>query len=146
MSVTARLNRLLGADGKCFDVAIDHGFFNEPGFLAGIEDMRGAIARVVEARPDAVQLSPGMATHLQAIRGPKPALVLRTDIANVYGKPLPSKLFSRLADDAMGHALRLDAACVVVNILLLPGQPEVHEACLENVAALRAACTPVGMP
>jgi len=26
MSVTARLHRLFAADGKCFDVAIDHGF------------------------------------------------------------------------------------------------------------------------
>src|SRR5437667_9958870 len=107
MTVTPRLNRLLAADGKCFDVAIDHGFFNEPGFLAGIEDMRTAIARVVQAMPDAVQLSPGMASHLQSIRGPKPALVLRTDIANVYGRPLPPTLFSRLTDDAIGHALRL---------------------------------------
>ena len=29
MSVTPRFNRLFGPDGKCFDVAIDHGFFNE---------------------------------------------------------------------------------------------------------------------
>ena len=34
-----RLNRLFAADGKCFDVAIDHGFFGEASFLAGIEDM-----------------------------------------------------------------------------------------------------------
>lgn len=32
-----RLQRFLGADGRCFDVAIDHGFFNEHSFLAGIE-------------------------------------------------------------------------------------------------------------
>src|SRR5216684_4346174 len=105
--MTPRLNRLLAPDGKCFDVAIDHGFFNEPGFLAGIEDMRNAIARIVPAAPDAVQLSPGMAAHLQSIRGPKPALVLRTDIANVYGRPLPLQLFSRLIDNPVETALRL---------------------------------------
>lgn len=141
-----RLNRLLAADGKCFDVAIDHGFFNEASFLAGIEDMRTAVARVVEAAPDAVQLSPGMARHLQDRRGPKPALVLRTDVANVYGRPLPRALFSRLIDDPVGVGVRLDAACVVVNILRLPDQPEVHEACLENVAKLRAECDVAGMP
>lgn len=146
MSVTARLNRLLGADGKCFDVAIDHGFFNEPGFLAGIEDMRVAVGRVVEAAPDAVQLSPGMARHLQERRGAKPALVLRTDVANVYGRPLPERLFSRLIEDPVGTALRLDAACVVVNILMLPGQPGVHEACLANVAAIKQECERFGMP
>lgn len=146
MGCTARLNRLLASDGRCFDVAIDHGFFDEASFLAGIEDMRTAVGRVCEAMPDAVQLSPGMARHLQDRRGPKPALVLRTDVANCYGNPLPRVLFSRLIEDAVGTAVRLDAACVVVNILQLPGRPEVHEACLANVAALRAACDATGMP
>lgn len=143
---TARLNRLLAADGKCFDVAIDHGFFDEASFLAGIEDMRRAVARVVEAAPDAVQLSPGMARHLQERRGAKPALVLRTDVANVYGRPLPRELFSRMITDPVATAVRLDAACVVVNILQLPDQPGVHEACVANVSALRAACDHAGMP
>ncbi len=36
-----RLNRLFNArSGRCFDVAVDHGFFTQPGFLQGIEDMR----------------------------------------------------------------------------------------------------------
>lgn len=141
-----RLNRLLGADGRCFDVAIDHGFFNEPGFLAGIEDMRRAIDTIISAAPDAIQLSPGMAGLLQERRGAKPALVMRTDVANVYGRPLPPALFSRLIEDPLGAALRLDAACVVVNILLLPGQPGVHERCVENVSHLRAECDRFGMP
>ena len=37
----ARLKRMFAADGKCFDVAIDHGFFGEYGFLAGIEKVLG---------------------------------------------------------------------------------------------------------
>jgi DhnA family fructose-bisphosphate aldolase class Ia len=146
MSATARLNRLLAADGRCFDVAIDHGLFHEPSFLPGIEDMRSAVARVVDAAPDAIQLSPGMARHLQDRPGRKPALVLRTDIANVYGRPLPRALFSRLIEDPLAVALRLDAACVVVNILALPDEPQLHDQCLENVCRLRAACIPFGMP
>jgi len=141
-----RLNRLLAADGRCFDVAIDHGFFNEAGFLSGIEDMRRAIGTIITAAPDAIQLSPGMAPHLQQRPGAKPALVLRTDVANVYGRPLPGVLFSRLIDDPVGAAVRLDAACVVVNILMLPGQPGVHERCVENVSRLRAECDRTGMP
>jgi DhnA family fructose-bisphosphate aldolase class Ia len=44
---TARLNRLFNpATGRCFDVALDHGFFNEPSFLAGIENLPAAIATV----------------------------------------------------------------------------------------------------
>ena len=146
MSV-ARLNRLFAADGRCFDVAVDHGFFGELAFLTGIESMARAIATLVEAGPDAIQLSPGQAPILQRLSGPrKPALVLRTDVVNVYGQALPRRPASVLVDGAVAQALRLDAACVVVNLLLLPGQPELLEQCVRNVAALRAACDPVGMP
>src|SRR5689334_22733083 len=56
MSVSPRLHRLFGADGNCFDVAIDHGFFNESTFLAGIEDMSAAVHTIVASAPDAIQL------------------------------------------------------------------------------------------
>ena len=143
-----RLNRLFAADGRCFDVAVDHGFFGEATFLAGIEDMERAIATLVEAGPDAIQLSAGQAPLLQRLTGAKPALVLRTDVANVYGREGVGReyLFSEVIEDAVEQALRLDAACVVVNLLLLPGQPELHHACVRNVSLLRAACDPVAMP
>ncbi len=143
----ARLNRLMGSDGKCFDVAIDHGFFNEPSFLAGIEDIRPAIQTVISAAPDAIQLPPGTAPLLQALPGKsKPSLVLRTDVANVYGKMLPRHLFSRMIEDPVGQAVRLDAACVVVNLLLLPNQPDLHEACIDNICRLKPLCDQAGMP
>jgi fructose-bisphosphate aldolase, class I len=145
--VNFRLNRLFAADGKCFDVAVDHGFFGEASFLSGIEDMEAAIATLVDAAPDAIQLSPGQAPLLQRLPGPrKPALVLRTDAANVYGPEPARHLFSDVVDGAVEQALRLDAACVVVNLLLLPGEPELLHRCIRNVSALRAACDPVGMP
>ena len=148
MSVTARLNRLFAADGRCFDVAVDHGFFGEPRFLTGIEDLAAALDTLVEAGPDAIQLSPGAARLLQERPGPKPALVLRTDIANVYGPSVDEgvRYFSRLVADAVETAVRLDAACAVVNLLWLPGQDELLHACVDNVAALKARCEPAGMP
>ena len=113
-NVTPRLGRLLAADGRCFDVAIDHGLFNEPSFLGGIEDMAAAVAAIVDAGPDAVQLAPGQAPLLQDVPGKhKPALVLRTDVTNVYGRTMPADPFVRLLDGAIERALRLDAACVV---------------------------------
>ena len=144
--MNARMNRLFAADGRCFDVAIDHGFFGEGSFLAGIEDVEAAIATLVDAAPDAIQLSPGQAPLLQRLPGRKPALVLRTDVANVYGPEPATHLFSELVAGAVEQALRLDAACVVVNLLLLPGEPELLHQCVRNVAALRAACDPVEMP
>src|SRR6185436_11060016 len=142
-----RLNRLFAADGRCFDVAVDHGFVNEAPFLAGIEDMPAAIRTLVDAAPDAIQLSPGQSRHLQDIPGPgKPALVLRVDLANVYASTLPRVAWSQMIDDPVGTALRLDAACVVVNLLLLPDQPDLHRQCIQNVTKLRAACDVTGMP
>ncbi|HLV02348.1 MAG TPA: aldolase [Acidobacteriota bacterium] len=147
MSVEPRLKRLFAADGNCFDVAIDHGFFNEFGFLAGIEDMRKAIQTIVKADPDAIQLSPGQARILQSIPGrQKPSLVFRTDVANVYGKELPRHLFSQLIDRPVEQALALDACCVVVNLLLLPEQPELYHQCVANVAKLKPECERYGMP
>ena len=78
MFAKPRINRLFAADGKCFDVAIDHGFFNETAFLAGIENMHSAIQTVLSAGPVAVQLTVGSAPLLQTVPGQrKPALVLR---------------------------------------------------------------------
>jgi DhnA family fructose-bisphosphate aldolase class Ia len=146
--VNPRLNRLFAGDDRCFDVAVDHGLFGEASFLPGIESMEHVIATLVEAGPDAIQLSPGQARLLQCRHGRKPALVLRTDVANVYGREGVGReyLFSELIENIVVKALALDAACVVVNVLLLPGQPELHHACLRNVSTLRAACDPVGMP
>lgn len=142
-----RLNRFLAADGRCLDVAIDHGFFGEPKFLSGIERMERAVNAVVEAGPDAVQLTVGQARLLQSIPGPhKPGLVLRTDIANVYGSELPERLFSVVIEDAVEQALRLDAACLCVNLFQLEGAPEVHEACVRNIVHLKPEADRFGMP
>jgi DhnA family fructose-bisphosphate aldolase class Ia len=142
----SRLSRLLAPDGRCLDVAVDHGLFNEGSFLQGIEDMPAVLRTLIDAAPDAIQLSPGMARLYATLPGPRPALVLRTDIANVYHRQLPSTLFSVLVDDAVRTAVRLDAAAVVVNLLRLPDQPDVHRQCIENVASLRAQCDRHGMP
>ena len=147
MSVTPRINRLFAEDGKCLDVAVDHGFFNEPSFLAGIEDMSRAVYTLAEASPDAIQLTVGQARHLQWIPGKnKPSLVLRTDVANVYGQELPDHLFSFVVDCAVDLALVLDAASVVVNLLRLPNRPDVHHQCVANIAKLKADCERFGMP
>jgi DhnA family fructose-bisphosphate aldolase class Ia len=105
------------------------------------------VLTLVDAGPDAIQLSPGQASLLQGIPGPrKPALVMRTDVANVYGPEPTQPLWSELAVDAVGQAVRLDAACVVVNLLLLPGESDLLRQCVDNVMTLREACDGAGMP
>ncbi len=144
-----RLKRLFNArSGRCFDVAVDHGFFNQPGFLNGIEDMRQVIKTLVDAGPDAIQLTLGMARHLQEIQGRhKPSLVLRTDVANVYGKTLPeNRRFSLMIEETMLQAVRHDAVCVCVNLFQIPGAPEVHAECVENILRLKPESDYYGMP
>ena len=147
MSAQPRLNRLFAPDGKCLDIAIDHGCFGEFSFLRGIEDIRKALRVLVDAGPDAIQLGPGQAGYLQAIPGRnKPALVMRTDAGNFYGRELPRHLFCELMDRAVERALALDAACVVVNLLLLPNQPELYHQSVRNVSMLKPVCEQYGMP
>jgi DhnA family fructose-bisphosphate aldolase class Ia len=142
------LNRLFHPKShRCFDVAVDHGFFNERSFLAGIESLDRAIKTLVAAAPDAIQLTVGQAAVLQAIPGRhKPSLVLRTDVANVYGKELPRALFSRMIAQPVEQAIRLDATCVVVNLFQIPGQPEVTDQCIQNICALKPECDRYAMP
>lgn len=143
-----RLNRLFNAkSNRCFDVAVDHGFFNQPGFLQGIENIGEAVRVLVDANPDAIQLTLGQARHLQSIPGKqKPALVLRTDVANVYGKELLPTSFSLMIEETMLQAVRNDAACVCVNLFQIPGAPEVHKQCVENILRLKPQADFYGMP
>jgi DhnA family fructose-bisphosphate aldolase class Ia len=143
-----RLKRLFNSrSNRCFDVAVDHGFFNESTFLAGIENLQDALKILVDAAPDAIQLTVGQAPMLQEIPGrEKPSLVLRTDVANVYGKELPRSLFSRIIEQPVEQALRLDAACVVVNLFRIPGQPEVTDQCIQNILKIKPECDRFGMP
>jgi len=143
-----RLRRLFNAaSGRCLDVAIDHGFFNEAAFLGGIEDMAKSVRTLVAAQPDAIQLTIGQADLLQSIPGrQKPSLVLRTDVANVYGTSLPRTLFSRMIERPVEQALRLDAVCVVVNLFRIPDQPEVTDQCIQNILRIKPDCDHFGMP
>ena len=143
-----RLNRLFNAkSGRALDVAVDHGFFGEHAFIGGIEDMRKVIKTLVDANPDAVQLTMGQARLLQQIPGKnKPALVMRTDVANVYGNPLDPYLFSHHVPHAVEEAVRLDAACLCVNLIQLPNRPDIREANIKSIMALRAEATKYNMP
>lgn len=143
----ARLNRLFNKTGNCFDVAIDHGFFNEYSFLQGIEDITLAVQTIAAANPDAIQLTVGQAEVLQSMPGKeKPSLVLRTDIANCYGKKTPDYLYSALIEDAVEQAIILDASCIVVNLLQLPGEPDLHKQCVDNICKLKPISDRYGMP
>jgi DhnA family fructose-bisphosphate aldolase class Ia len=144
-----RLRRLFRArSGRCLDVAVDHGFFGEGSFLTGIEDLPAAVATLADAGPDAIQLTVGQARLLQRSGDSRrPALVLRTDVANVYGTGgLPDHMYSLMLPEPGLTAVRLDAACLVVNLFDLPGRPQVREACIANVLKARVECDRYNVP
>lgn len=144
-----RLNRLFNSSGKCLDVATDHGIFNEYSFLSGLESMAKVVAQLVEAGPDAIQMNYGQSDVLQSIPGKhKPALVLRVDVGNPYNPTTHEVLYNILQDEnnPILGALRMDAACVVCNLLLLPGEPDLHRQTVRNIGLLRTECDKYGMP
>jgi DhnA family fructose-bisphosphate aldolase class Ia len=143
-----RLNRLFNSEsGRSLSIAVDHGTPGEPDLLEGIEDMEAVIDALVEADPDALLLTPGQADLLQRRPGRgKPALVMRVDTGNVFGREIPERPASWMYPDAVGIAVRLDAACVIVNLQDSPGQPSLRETCVENVMRLRGECDRANMP
>jgi DhnA family fructose-bisphosphate aldolase class Ia len=148
VSHKARMNRLF-RKGRCLDVAIDHGVANEPSFLDGLEDIGAVMEQIVAAGPDAIQVAPGQADLLQSrYDRNRPALVLRADLGNVYNAVRHREMWALLqdADDPVLPAVRLDAAAVVVNLFMLPDEPELFRRCVENIARLRGACERYGMP
>jgi len=144
-----RLNRLFNTSGKCLDVATDHGAFNEYSFLDGLENVPEVIAQLVEAGPDAIQMNYGQSDVLQNIPGKhKPALVLRVDVGNPYNPTTHKVMFNTLQDETnpILGALRMDAACVICNLLLLEGEPDLHRQTIKNIGLVRTECDKYGMP
>src|SRR5438045_7524341 len=45
-----------------------------------------------------------------------------------------------MIDQPVEQALRLDAACVVVNLFRIPGQPEVTDQCIDNILKIKPDC------
>jgi class I fructose-bisphosphate aldolase len=144
----ARLNRLLQA-GRCLDIAVDHGVCNEPGFLDGLEDMPPVIAQLVAAGPDAIQMNFGQADLLQQRpERVKPGLVMRLDMGNPYNAERHRSMWAVLqnAHDPVLPAVQMDAACVVVNLFMLPDEPDLFRQCVQNIARVRQDCERYGMP
>lgn len=143
----ARLNRLFRA-GRCLDIAIDHGVCNEPTFLDGLEDMQAVVDSLVAARPDAIQMNYGQADLLQQRGRERPALVMRLDMGNPYNATRHRAMWAVLQnqEDPVLAAVQMDAACVVVNLFMLPDEPDLFRQCVANIARVRADCDRYGMP
>lgn len=144
-----RLERLFNpVSRRTLIVAIDHGLFNNTEFLPGIEDMPTSIKTVTAAGADGVLLSVGEAPHLQKLPGrTKPGLMLRVDPANFYNNAVPvSNLHCRVFENAVEIAVRLDAACILMNLLQIDEHPEMLNQCVDNILRVKNDCDRYGMP
>nr|WP_199788860.1 class I fructose-bisphosphate aldolase [Rhizobium leguminosarum] len=142
------MNRLFGG-GRCLDVAIDHGVCNEPSFLNGLEDIQAVVKALVSAGPDAIQMNYGQADLLQDVPGKgKPALVMRIDMGNPYNRIRHRDMWAVLQNEVepLIGAIEMDAACVVVNLFMLPDEPDLFRQCVQNISRVRADCDKYGMP
>lgn len=72
--------------------------------------MGEVLQKVVSAEPDAIQVTIGQARLLQTASGKIPSLVVRTDVANIYGTKAPAIPFCDLQHpDIVLQALQMDA-------------------------------------
>lgn len=143
-----RMKRLF-KNGKCLDVAIDHGVCNEPSFLEGMGDMESVVNALVDAGPDAIQMNYGQSDLLQNREGKaKPALVMRTDMGNPYNSTRHRVMWAAMQNDhePILPALQMDAACVVCNLFMLPDEPDLFRQCITNISRLKNECEKYGMP
>ena len=148
LSSKARMNRMF-TNGGCLDVALDHGVCNEPSFLRGLENMEAVVGTLINAKPDAIQMAYGQADLLQSRpEKDKPALVMRIDMGNPYNDQRHRVMWSELQnhDEPIIGALEMDAPCVVVNLFMLPDEPDLFHQCVKNISRVRAACHSYGMP
>ncbi|MEI8593322.1 class I fructose-bisphosphate aldolase [Photobacterium sp. Hal280] len=148
ISKKVRMNRLFN-NGRCLDVALDHGVCNEPSFLDGLENMDSVVSQLVEARPDAIQMNYGQSDLLQNVDGKdKPALVMRLDMGNPYNTIRHRHMWAVMQNDQepVLQALQMDAACVVVNLFMLPDEPDLFRQCVVNISKVKNDCDKYGMP
>jgi DhnA family fructose-bisphosphate aldolase class Ia len=73
---------------------------------------------------------------------------MRIDMGNPYNDRRHRVMWSQLqnANEPIIGALEMDAACVVVNLFMLPDEPELFRQCVENISRVRADCARYGMP
>lgn len=141
------MNRLFGSDGKCVEIALDHGSHNQRRFLEGLEKFDDVLHTVASSGPDAILLTAGQAPSLQRMRlERKPSLVLRCDLTNIYTLPAPKFAFCEMIKEPVEQALRLDAAAVLLNLFFVPQNPVVYHQCITNVCEIKSACERYDMP
>lgn len=143
-SVGARLDRLLGPDGRTVIVALDHALAT--GQAAGLDDPAGVLAEIADAGADAAILTPGAARLRAGAAGALPWLLTADYYATSVdaGTPGDEELHGVLWSAEHAAALGADG----IKCLWIHGQtdPERHLRSLRQVARLMEDAHRAGLP
>ena len=110
---SSRIDTLFNSNDNAFVVAFDHGILMGP--IDGIKDIESSVSKVVQGRPDAIQVTPPIAKVVSEnfLGRNSPSLIARLDTSNLWrSSPEPNSgyytdLFS------VKDAVRLNAQAVV---------------------------------
>ena len=131
-----RMNRLMGHRfNRLLDITVDHGIAR--GVLPGLEDIAGAIARMVAAKPDAITMHKGIAEScLMPYAGQIPLIIKCSSFSPFH--PSYDTMITTVEE-----ALRLGADAVSIGVIV--GDPRQSEA-LTNLGAFVKEARLLGMP
>ena len=115
---SSRIDTLFNSNDNAFVVAFDHGIMMGP--IDGIKDIESSVSKVVQGRPDAIQVTPPIAKVVSEnfLGRNSPSLIARLDTSNLWrSSPEPNSgyytdLFS------VKDAVRLNAQAVVTYLLV----------------------------
>ena len=73
---------------------------------------------------------------------------MRIDMGNPYNIEKHRVMWSVLQNerDPVLQAVAMDAACVVVNLFMLPNEPDLFRQCVKNISKVKLDCEKYGMP
>lgn len=131
-----RLRRLF-AGGKALLIAMDHGVSNGP--IAGLEDIRTAVAAVAKGGATGVVLHKGVVRFVQAYFDERLSLILHLSASTSLSTRTNRKVLVTQVDEAISYGA--DAVSIHVNL----GGEEDHPM-LEDFGSVAAACDRLGMP
>jgi putative autoinducer-2 (AI-2) aldolase len=131
-----RMSKVLKADGRCFYLAMDHGYFQGP--TTGLEKP-GNVAALLAPYVDALFLTRGT-LRAAVLPGMETPIILRVSGGtSMVGKDLANEDVSVSIDDI----IRLNASAVGVSVFI---GTEYERQTLANLTSLVNACTPYGIP